>query len=34
MIQFFLDIGLFLCLLGICALVVILFDEIVGRFTK
>lgn len=34
MIDFFLDIGLFLCLLGLCALVVMVFDTIVGWITK
>jgi hypothetical protein len=34
MIDFLLDIGLFVCLLGICALTVIVFDEVIGWLTK
>lgn len=34
MIQFFLDLGLFVCLLGICALAVMVFDTIIGWIIK
>lgn len=34
MIEFLLDIAVFLSIVGACALLVILFDEIVGWFNK
>jgi len=34
MIDFLLDIGLFVCLLGVCALAVMVFDTILGWMIK